>query len=138
MSHISVNDFVQQFEAGAFNSPDTRVQIDAGWYDWFCKPTSLTRKTQILGRKVVQLSKSKLFDPEKTYVFFKNNCPVNGSLFDSFSICDLETDNVLFWVCPAYGHNGPHKGKPMLTDYTNKATEFEFDSWKGVLKHFGV
>lgn len=35
---------IQMFNAGKFNSPDRATQIDAGWFDWFCKDESLFKK----------------------------------------------------------------------------------------------
>jgi hypothetical protein len=43
---------------------------------------------------------TKLFDPEKTYVFFKNNSPCAGGLYDDLRICDIESGKVLYSVCP--------------------------------------
>ena len=74
------------------------------WYDYFCKPTSLVNKGRALIRKLKkiyklnELSGRKYFDPNKTYVFFKNNCPFCGSLYDDFRICDLETRDVIFTI----------------------------------------
>jgi hypothetical protein len=45
-------------------------------------------------------------DKNKVYVFFKNNCPMNGPLYDSLSICDRESGDVLLWATPKSGHNG--------------------------------
>ena len=38
-------------------------------------------------------------------MFFKNNCPGEGRLYDDFRICDIETGEVLYPVSPknAYG-----------------------------------
>ena len=36
-------------------SADKRVQIDAGWYDWFCKDTSLVNKTKRMGNIIKQI-----------------------------------------------------------------------------------
>jgi len=88
------------FEAGNFNDPSVYTQIDAGWYDWFCKDSALARKTKTLLQRAKKISKSPRFDNDKVYIFFKNNCPVVGSLYDDFRICDMETGNVLYTIVP--------------------------------------
>ena len=71
----------------------------ANFYDWFCRVSSLPNKGLALMKKVKSIVKVlPNLDLEKTYVFFKNNCPCVGNLYDSFSICDLESGNVLYWV----------------------------------------
>ena len=45
-------------------------------------------------------------DLDSTYVFFKNNCPLGGPLYDDFRICDVESGNVLYTVTPKCGHTG--------------------------------
>jgi hypothetical protein len=37
-------------------------------------------------------------DLETSYVWFKNNCPLNGPLYDDFRIADIETNNTLILV----------------------------------------
>ena len=94
----TVNEFVTLYNAGKFDSPDMDTQIEAGWYDWFCKDSSLVRRLKPLANMVKAIAKSDRFDASKSYVFFKNNCPMVGSTYDSFSICDIETGDVLFWI----------------------------------------
>ena len=74
------------------------------WYDWFCKDSSLERKGHQLLKKLSMIAKSDKFDNEKCYVFFKNNCPCCGTLYDDFRICDIETGDVIFTVIPKSGH----------------------------------
>ena len=86
------------------NSELTDKEILNLWYDYFCKASSLVNKGRALIRKLKkiyklnELSGRKYFDPNKTYVFFKNNCPFYGSLYDDFRICDLETRDVIFTI----------------------------------------
>jgi hypothetical protein len=79
----------------------------SGFYDWFCKDTSLEAKGKSLMNKVIKLIESGRvnINAAETYVFFKNNCPFNGSLYDSFSIVDKDGD-VILWATPKSGHNG--------------------------------
>ncbi len=74
------------------------------WYDWFCKDSSLKRKGKDLLHKLKMIAPSKKFDNDKCYVFFKNNCPCVGNLFDDFRICDKEKGKVLYCVVPKSGY----------------------------------
>jgi hypothetical protein len=78
-----------------------------GFYDWFCKDSSLKNKAKTLvGRLQTILENNKRFNPDTTYVFFKNNCPGCGGLYDDFRICDIETGKVLYTVTPSDPHEG--------------------------------
>lgn len=97
---ITVHSSIQE----VVNSELTDKEILNLWYDYFCKSSSLVNKGRALIRKLKkiyklnELSGRKYFDPNKTYVFFKNNCPFCGSLYDDFRICDLETREVIFTI----------------------------------------
>src|SRR6056297_3122271 len=106
MSKMNINTFVGKFLDGQFEDNAINIQIYAGWYDWFCKNESLRNKTRSLGKKVIQLLPSEKIDGEKMYVFFKNNCPMVGGLYDDFRICDIETGSVIYTVVPRSGHSG--------------------------------
>ena len=43
-NETSVREWQVKFNLSGFDNPDRRTQIDAGWYDWFCKDTSLVIK----------------------------------------------------------------------------------------------
>ena len=78
-----------------------------GFYDWFCKDSSLENKAKSLMAKTIKfLAAHPEIDPNKTYVFFKNNCPMMGPLYDDFRICDRESGDVVFTVTPKCGHSG--------------------------------
>lgn len=72
--------------------------LEGPWYDWFCSDEDLLRRGNRLFKKLIEISDSKKFDNSKTYVFFKNNCRINGGLYDDFRICDLETGNVIYTI----------------------------------------
>lgn len=76
------------------------------FYDWFCKSKSLRNKAESLMTKARKFVKLKNIDMDKNYIWFKNNCPCVGSLYDDFRIASCGTGDVLYTVVPRSGHNG--------------------------------
>ncbi len=95
---ITLRQWIECFKNDEFTMIDNKTQIKAGWYDWFCKDTSLRNKTYKMGGIIKQIKNGGKVDLDKTYVFFKNNCPVNGPLYDDFRICNIENGNVQFTI----------------------------------------
>lgn len=95
---LPLKDWIHEFNEGNFDSPDKMTQIEAGWYDWFCKDTSLKNKTKRMGSIIKQIKPGGKFDLETSYVWFKNNCPLHGPLYDDFRIASIETNNTLILV----------------------------------------
>ncbi len=94
MERLNIRDWQKSFINGEFDLADRITQIKAGWYDWFCRDTSLRNKTIKLGNIIKRIKSGGKADLEKNYVFFKNNCPCYGGLYDDFRICDIETRDV--------------------------------------------
>lgn len=118
------------------NTPVDRLDIRALWYDWFCRDSSLENKGKTLLQKLRAISNSKKFDNDKTYVFFKNNCPCVGSLYDDFRICDIETGDVLYTVIPASGYKR-NKGKAEVWGRENDFKEPIIEgTWREVKSWF--
>ena len=135
MDNMSINTFVGKFLDGHFEDNAVNIQIYAGWYDWFCKDNSLRNKTRALGKKIIQLLPSSKIDGENMYVFFKNNCPVDGSLYDDFRICDVETGDVIYTVIPKCGWTGEAEVYGRENDFRGPLAE---GNWKDVKEFFGV
>lgn len=95
---LPLKDWIHEFNEGNFDSPDKMTQIEAGWYDWFCKDTSLKNKTKRMGSIIKQIKPGGKVDLETSYVWFKNNCPLHGPLYDDFRITSIETNNTLILV----------------------------------------
>ena len=93
---ITIAELVKMDFDEAFNEANSY-----GFFDWFCKDSSLKNKAKALFAKLKSLVRSGKFDPAKTYVFFKNNCPCCGKLYDDFRICDLDTGDVIYTVSPS-------------------------------------
>jgi hypothetical protein len=94
------------FEQGIFIDSDGSEDEYYNFFDWFCKDTALKAKSEKLFRMVKRWVKARNTDTDKVYVFFKNNCPLFGPLYDDFRICDIETGDVIWTVTPKSGHSG--------------------------------
>ena len=138
MSNISITIWAEDFTAGKYQSKSTYVQVEAGWYDWFCQDSSLAAKTQFLGGKLMTILNSKKFDNDKTYVWFKNNCPVVGPLYDDLRIADLETDDVIYTI--QHLNKGSHGCKEAHWEVWGRENGFKENlvngTWAEVKKFF--
>ena len=108
-----------------------------GFYDWFCKDSSLKNKAKTLvSRLQTILKNNKRFDTTKTYVFFKNNCPCVGGLYDDFRICDIKTGNVLYTITPRDPREG---GKASIWSAENDFFRpLLVGSWTDIKKFFAT
>jgi len=119
-------------------------QIDFAWYDWFCSDRALVSKGKRLVAKLQQVVHAnwtgRRFDPRKCYVFFKNNCPMVGTLYDDFRICSMETGDVDYTIVPATGHvlKPDTFGRAELWDISKPHDEMNIirGHWKHIIQYF--
>jgi hypothetical protein len=108
MKEANLKQQLEAYDNGQFLESDGDVNTGCYlFYDWFCKQESLERRARrLFGSLRTFLKHHPEIDQTKHYVFFKNNCPMVGSLYDDFRICDMETGNVIWNVTPKSGHSG--------------------------------
>ena len=134
---LSLIEWIEAFDNYEIAENHVDTQRKAGWYDWFCKDDSLANKTKSLGKKVKQLAKSKKIDCACTYVFFKNNCAcvnTGTALYDSFSFCDIESGDVLYWITP----RSAHTGEAEVCQSPNFGETAASGKWKDIKNFFEV
>lgn len=99
-----------------------------GFYDWFCSYTVLEKRAKSLLTKLKFLVKEKLVNPDTNYVWFKNNCPMNGSLYDDIRISTLDEDEeFLGGFCPRTGHDVEDKCSFWVL--TPEYKTYDFKDW---------
>jgi len=135
MSDMNLKTFRDRFQNGDFDAADVHTQCDAGWYDWFCRDNSLANKTKVLGKKVLQIMNSDKVDIDNDYVFFKNNCPFHGPLYDDFRICDMKSGDVKYTIVPRSGHTSDAEVWGRDNDFDGPIIS---GRWKDVRAFFGV
>ena len=105
-----------------------------GFWDWFCSDKALAGKSRKLcGNARVITKLTKKFDPKKVYVWFKNNCPCSGSLYDDLRIADLETHDVLYTIVPHDGRTGLSEVWGSENDFSKPLVE---GTWEDVKQFF--
>jgi hypothetical protein len=128
--------FKAQFAAFKANSEEWIDNDCYLFYDWFCSQKALKIKSKLLMTKAAKVIEKLGLDPETHYVFLKNNCPGQGKLYDSFSICTYdEKGDVVIWCTPASGHDRDY-GQAQLVDFRVTTEEehngktIKANSWK--------
>ena len=134
MSEMSVRTWQERFRAGDFSSRDRAVQCEAGWYDWFCRDDALAGRLKKISGVVLGITDPFILD--NYYVWFKNNCPLEGPLYDDVRFEPLtgERDGKYFVVSLDSPHE--HMKWALVTErYGYDAPEFECGNVRDMVKY---
>ena len=95
---ICLREWQQNYREGKYEGKDCSTMIKAGWYDWFCGDKSLYSRFKKMSGTINAIKDGGKVNLDNTYVFFKNNCPMVGRLYDSAKICDIESGDVIYCI----------------------------------------
>lgn len=134
MDEISVRQWQERFRAGDFDSKDRAIQCEAGWYDWFCRDDALSGRLKRISKVVMGITDPFILD--NYYVWFKNNCPLVGPLYDDvrFEPLSGERDGKYFLVVL----DSPHERMKwsLITErYGFSSPEFECANVRDMAKY---
>lgn len=100
------------------------------FYDWFCKDATLEKRFKSLLSKVKFLVQEGIINPDKTTVWFKNNCPCYGSLYDDIRFNALdEKETYLGGFCPKSGHHNVENKCNIFLINRGINDRYEFVNW---------
>lgn len=97
-NEITLRTWIERFNKGDFNAKDVAAQIEASWYDWFCRDSSLANKTKRMGNILKMLKEGGKINLDQHSVWFKNNFPLDGPLYDDFRITEIASNVTVFKV----------------------------------------
>lgn len=105
------------------------------FYDWFCQDKSLKRKALGLLPKVRKFVELMGIDLDAHYVWFKNNCPLSGNLYDDFRISSVASGDNKWVVIPSSGYKKDHGVANVYnSDYGFETPFCSAESWSTLMR----
>ena len=147
---LSVRQWQEQFRTGAFDSRDTAVQREAGWWNWHCREDALAGRLKRIAPVIMGIESPLILD--HCAVWFTNERTENKLLYDSarFERLDGSINDLLFMIdfndprqpdkwtlyTKRFGFNAPEYGCCHVRDMTAYIDKMTQELEKGIMPPF--
>ena len=137
---ITVREWIKRFENDQYKKSDFDTQASAGWYDWFCRDDELARRLKKMGAIISQITNEFILDNFR--VWFKNNCPMVGPLYDDmrFEPMDETKRDQQYFLVSINDRRADHKYEVITarSDYKSEFGGEEADEVIAFINKLGV
>lgn len=147
---LSVRQWQEQFRTGAFDSRDTAVQREAGWWNWHYREDALAGRLKRIAPVIMGIESPLILD--RCAVWFTNERTENKLLYDSarFERLDGSINDLLFMIdfndprqpdkwmlyTKRFGFNAPECGCCHVRDMTAYIDKMTQELEKGIMPPF--
>ena len=111
------------------SNPEELKDSYYNFYDWFCKDESLKNRFYSFLPKLKFLVSENIVNGDTNYIWFKNNCPMNGSLYDDMRISTIINNDYLGGFCPKSKYKYDILKCQIWTLKDGDFNQFEFENW---------
>lgn len=133
--YVSLREWQKMYKKGDFKDSSFETVCKAGWYDWFCDRASLPNRLKKIALVVMGITCPELLD--NYYVWFKNNCPCAGPLYDDVRfepLGDQERDGRYFVIT-----RGDKREEKLWVLFTERSgfdrPEYQCDNVRKMIKY---
>ena len=147
---LSVQQWQERYRAGAFDSKDTAIQREAGWWSWHCRDDVLANRLKRIAPVVMGLKSPLILN--RCAVWFANESTENKLLYDSVRFERLNGSiNELFFMVDfkdprqpdmwslytkRFGFHAPEFGCGQVKDMTGYIDKMAQELEQGIMPPF--
>lgn len=138
MEEIKVREWISKYKAGQYKSSKRSIQIAAGWGDWLCDESQLSKRLEVMADVIKQITSEYLLD--NFFIWFKNGKIYDGEDCTTYDDARFEPLNQkerdrLYFVISFNDLNSPYRRYSFHTKRNNCDAEFNTNTTSELLDY---